>query len=98
VRRAYPHLLALRGGWRGTIDDGYCTAWRKPMLAAGATEQDIDVLAVYMWSCWPSRKPNAAHPIARTSLSAFDVGGIGSRMATSLKYFEEELEDRGAQV
>jgi len=48
VRRAYPHLLALRGPWCGTIDDEYCAAWRSAMLAAGGTERDIDVLAVYM--------------------------------------------------
>jgi hypothetical protein len=38
VRRAYPHLRALRGPWRGTINDEYCAAWRSAMLAAGATE------------------------------------------------------------
>ena len=48
VRRACPHLLALRGSWRGTIDDEYCADWRKAMLAAGATERDIDVLAVFL--------------------------------------------------
>ena len=48
VRRAYPHLLALRGPWRGTIDDEYCAAWRTAMLAAGGTERDIDVLAVFL--------------------------------------------------
>jgi hypothetical protein len=47
VRRAYLHLLALRAPWRGTIDDEYCAAWRNAMVAAGATERDIDVLAVY---------------------------------------------------
>jgi len=66
VRRAYPHLLALRGPWRGTIDDEYCAAWRMAMLAAGGTSTYWRCFSY----CWSSQTPNAAHPSARTSLSA----------------------------
>ena len=31
-----------------TIDDEYCAAWRTAMLAAGGTERDMDVLAVFL--------------------------------------------------
>ena len=42
--RAYPHLL----DWRGPFDDECCAAWRRAMLAAGATERDLDVMAVFL--------------------------------------------------
>ena len=42
--RAYPHLL----DWRGPFDDECCAAWRRAMLAAGATERDLDVLTVFL--------------------------------------------------
>ena len=42
--RAYPHLLDCRG----PFDDECCAAWRRAMLAAGATERDLDVMAVFL--------------------------------------------------
>ena len=43
--RAYPHLL----DWRDSpFDDACCAAWRRAMLAAGATERDLDVMAVFL--------------------------------------------------
>ena len=42
--RAYPHLP----NWRGPFDDECCAAWRTAMLVAGATERDLDVMAVFL--------------------------------------------------
>jgi hypothetical protein len=44
VRHAYPQVPDSLG----PLDDEYCAAWRTAMLAAGATERDLDVLAVLL--------------------------------------------------
>jgi hypothetical protein len=44
VLRAYPHLPGLAR----PLEDEWCAAWRTAMLAAGATERDLDVPAVFL--------------------------------------------------
>jgi hypothetical protein len=61
----------LRDPWRGTIDDEYCAAWRNAMVAAGGTERDIDVLAVFL----------VLLVIADTERGSPDRGGLIERVA-----------------
>jgi hypothetical protein len=56
LQRAVPQMRAT--GASGALDEEDFTAWREAMVSAGATDQDIEILAVYLVS-WPSpRRPS----------------------------------------